>query len=37
MNLLSLGAFDVSSFCNSTKDIIQLIGGIILIFKIVHS
>lgn len=34
MNLLSLGAFDVSSFCSSTKDIIQLIGGIILIFKI---
>lgn len=35
MNLLSLGAgFDVSTFCSSTKDIIQLIGGIILIFKI---
>ncbi len=34
MNLLSLGAFDVSSFCSSTKDLIQIVGGFVLVFKV---
>ena len=34
MNLLSLGAVDISSFCTSMKDVIQLIGYVLLVFKI---
>lgn len=34
MNLLSLGAFDISSFCNEMKDIVQLIGYILMVVKI---
>ena len=34
MNLFSLGAYDISSFCSQMKDVVQLVGYIILIFKI---
>lgn len=34
MNLLSLGAIDISSFCTEMKDVIQIIGYVLLVFKI---
>lgn len=34
MSLLNLGAFDISNFCTQMKDIIQIIGYILLVFKI---
>lgn len=34
MNLFSLGAYDISSFCSQMKDVVQLVGYILLIFKI---
>lgn len=34
MNLLSLGAVDISSFCTEMKDVIQIIGYVLLVFKI---
>lgn len=34
MSLLNLGAFDISSFCTQMKNIVQLVGYILLVFKI---
>ena len=34
MNLLSLGAIDISSFCTEMKDVVQIIGYVLLVFKI---
>ena len=35
MNLFSLAAgFDITSFCTQMKDIVQIIGYILLVFKI---
>lgn len=34
MNLLSLGAIDISSFCTDMKDVVQIIGYVLLVFKI---
>ena len=35
MGLLNIGAFDVSSFCGQMKDIIRIVGYVILVFKII--
>ena len=34
MNLLNLGAFDISSFCGEMKGIVQLIGYVLLVVKV---
>ena len=34
MSLLNLAAFDITSFCTQMKDIIQIIGYILMVFKI---
>ena len=34
MNLLSLGAVDISSFCTEMKDFLQIIGYVLLVFKV---
>lgn len=35
MNLLSLGAgFDITDFCTQMKDIVQIVGYILMVFKI---
>lgn len=34
MNLLNLGAFDITTFCSSMGEIIQIIGYVILIVKV---
>jgi len=34
MELISLGAFDISSFCNQMKDVVQIIGYVLMVFKI---
>jgi len=34
MSLLSLGAIDISSICTEMKDIIQIIGYVLLVFKV---
>lgn len=35
MNLLNLGAgVDISSFCTNMKDVVQIIGYVLLVFKI---
>ena len=34
MNLLSLGAVDISSFCTEMKDVIQIVGYVLMVFKI---
>ena len=34
MNLLSLGAVDISAFCTEMKDVVQIIGYVLLVFKI---
>lgn len=34
MNLLSLGAIDISSFCTEMKDVVQIIGYVLLVFKV---
>ena len=33
MSLLSLGAFDVSDFCYNMKDLLRIVGWILVIFK----
>lgn len=33
MSLLSLGAFDVGEFCTSMKDLLRIIGWVLVIFK----
>ena len=34
MNLISLGAVDITSVCTQMKDVIQIIGYVLLVFKI---
>lgn len=34
MNLLTLGAFDISEFCSEMAELVQIIGYVILIFKV---
>lgn len=34
MSLLNLAAFDITSFCTQMKDVIQIIGYILMVFKI---
>lgn len=34
MSFLTLGAFDISGFCNTMKEMVQIIGYVILIFKV---
>lgn len=33
MSLLSLGAFDVGEFCTSMKDLLRVVGWVLVIFK----
>lgn len=34
MSLLNFAAFDITSFCTQMKDIVQIIGYILMVFKI---